>query len=91
MFGVLGIDFNLQSIGVATMVLFAVIDIVGSIPFIIGIKEKAGGKIFPLRATVVALGIMVLFLFLGESILHVIGLDTQSFAVAGSFVLFFII
>lgn len=84
-----GIAFDLKSIGVATMVLFAVIDIVGSIPLIINIKEKAGGRIFPMRATLVALGIMVLFLFLGESILNVIGLDTQSFAVAGSFVLFF--
>ena len=84
-----GIGFNLQHIGVATMVLFAVIDIVGSIPIIINIKEKAGGQIFPLRTTFVALFILVLFLFLGESILQVIGLDTQSFAVAGSFVLFF--
>jgi len=84
-----GIGFDLNSIGVATMVLFAVIDIVGSIPIIINIKEKAGGRIFPVRTTLVALFIMVLFLFLGESILSVIGLDTQSFAVAGSFVLFF--
>ena len=84
-----GIVFDIGSIGVASMVLFAVIDIVGSIPIIINIKEKAGGKIYPGRTTLVALGIMVLFLFLGESILNVIGLDTESFAVAGSFVLFF--
>ena len=84
-----GIGFDLKSIGVATMVLFAVIDIVGSIPIIIRIKEMAGGKIFPVRTTLAALFIMVLFLFLGESILGVIGLDVQSFAVAGSFVLFF--
>ncbi len=89
MLSILGIEFDLKSIGVATMVLFAVIDIVGSIPVIISIKEKAGGQIFPMRATIVALCIMVCFLFLGESILKVIGLDTQSFAVAGSFVLFF--
>jgi len=89
MLNIAGINFDLKSIGVTTMVLFAVIDILGSIPIIISIKEKAGGKIFPLRASLVALGIMVLFLFLGESILNVIGLDTESFAVAGSFVLFF--
>lgn len=83
-----GLTFNLSEIGVATMVLFAVIDIIGSIPIIIGIKEKAG-EIHPERATLVAFGIMVLFLFLGESILKIIHLDVKSFAVAGSFILFF--
>ncbi len=84
----MSLDFNFEDIGVASMVLFAVIDIIGSIPIIISIKEKAG-HIHPLRASIVALGIMVVFLFLGESILKAIHLDVHSFAVAGSFVLFF--
>ena len=59
--------FNLKEIGVATMVLFAVIDIFGTIPVIIALKEKTG-KIFPLRTATVALFILVGFLFVGESI-----------------------
>ena len=70
------------------MVLFAVIDIFGTIPMIIALKEKTGG-IYPLRASLVALMILVGFLFLGESILGVIGVGINEFAVAGSFVLFF--
>lgn len=81
-------NFDLVQIGKATMILFAVIDIIGSIPMIIQIKQKAGGLIFPLRATLVSVGIMIGVLFLGESILHVIGINIYSFAVAGSFVLF---
>ena len=80
--------FNLKEIGVATMVLFAVIDIFGTIPMIIALKEKTG-KIYPLRTSMVALLILVGFLFLGESILGVIGVGINEFAVAGSFVLFF--
>ena len=79
--------FNIKEIGVATMVLFAVIDIFGTIPMIIALKEKTG-KIFPLRTSLVALLILVGFLFLGESILGVIGVGINEFAVAGSFVLF---
>jgi|TARA_B110000438_G_C15600206_1_gene557659 multiple antibiotic resistance protein len=80
--------FNLKEIGVATMVLFAVIDIFGTIPVIIALKEKTG-KIFPLRTAAVALFILVGFLFVGESILGLIGVGINEFAVAGSFVLFF--
>jgi multiple antibiotic resistance protein len=80
--------FNLKEIGVATMVLFAVIDIFGTIPVIIALKEKTG-KIFPLRTAAVALIILVGFLFVGESILGLIGVGINEFAVAGSFVLFF--
>lgn len=86
MFSELG--FSTKEIGVASMVLFAVIDIVGSIPVIIKIKKNAG-EISPLKASLVALCIMVAFLFLGESLLGVIGIGTNEFAVAGSFVLFF--
>lgn len=71
------------------MILFAVIDIVGSIPVIIEIRRKAG-SIHPEKATVVSLFIMLLFLFLGENILKLIGLDIHSFAIAGSLVLFFL-
>ncbi|MCT4582200.1 MAG: MarC family protein [Flavobacteriales bacterium] len=86
MFSELG--FSTKEIGVASMVLFAVIDIVGSIPIIIKIKKNAG-EISPLKASLVAFSIMVAFLFLGESLLGVIGIGTNEFAVAGSFVLFF--
>lgn len=81
-------DFNIYEIGRATMVLFAVIDVFGSIPIIIKIK-KSVGEIHPLRATVVALIIMVAFLYLGESILGLFHVSVKEFAVAGSFILFF--
>jgi multiple antibiotic resistance protein len=81
-------EFNWAEIGVATMVLFAVIDIIGSVPIIISVKQKVG-DVSPLRATLVACGIMLAFLFLGESLLKLIGVDVKSFSVAGSFVLFF--
>ena len=80
----LSVDQILQS----TMVLFAVIDIVGSIPVLMDIKGKAG-DIHPGRATLVSLGIMLAFLFIGESIITFLGVDINSFAVAGSFILFF--
>ncbi len=82
------LGLNTKEIGVATMVLFAVIDIVGSIPIIIKIKKNAG-EISPFKASLVAFSIMISFLFLGESLLGVIGIGTSEFAVAGSFVLFF--
>ena len=79
--------FSWQETFTATMVLFAVIDIIGSLPIIIQIKQRAG-KINPIRTTAVSLGIMIAFLLLGEKILSVIGIGVNSFAVAGSFVLF---
>ena len=82
----LGLD--LIQIGTATMVLFAVVDIIGSIPLIIDIKQKVG-KIEVVKASITALLIMILFLYLGESILKIIGIDVGSFAIAGSFILFF--
>ncbi len=72
----------------STMVLFAVIDIIGSIPILVDVKQKAG-DIHAGRATLVALGIMLAFLILGERIIGFLGVDVNSFAVAGSFVLFF--
>lgn len=76
-------------IGKAFLILFAVIDIIGGIPLILQVRQKAG-KIYPARATLVSLAIMVTFLYLGETILGVVGIDVRSFAVAGSLVLFFI-
>lgn len=80
---------SLTEIGKAFVILFAVIDIVGGIPMILQVRQKAG-KIYPLRAMLVSLGIMVVFLFVGEKLLGVVGVDVRSFAVAGSLVLFFI-
>jgi multiple antibiotic resistance protein len=71
----------------ATMVLFAVVDIVGSIPIIIKLKEQSG-EIYALRTSVVSLVIMISFLILGESILSLFGVNVESFAVAGSIILF---
>lgn len=71
------------------MVLFAVIDIIGSIPIIIGLRAKFG-HIESEKASVISGIIMIVFLFVGEEILHLIGIDVHSFAVAGSFVLFFL-
>jgi multiple antibiotic resistance protein len=82
-------SLDITQIGKATMILFAVIDIVGSIPIIIDIRQKAT-TIYPLRATIISMVIMIGTLFLGESILDIIGVNINSFAVAGSFVLFFI-
>jgi len=81
--------FDLVQIGKAFLILFAVIDIVGGIPMILQVRQKAG-KLYPLRAMLVSLGIMVVFLFVGEKILGAVGVDVRSFAVAGSLVLFFI-
>ena len=80
-------EISLTEIVSATMVLFAVIDILGSIPIILDIKKKAG-EVHPERATLVAMVIMFAFLFVGERIITFIGVDVSSFAVAGSFVLF---
>jgi multiple antibiotic resistance protein len=79
--------FNLNEIFKATMVLFAVIDIIGSIPIIIKIKETAG-DIHANRITLVSLVIMIAFLVTGESILMLFGVNVESFAVAGAFILF---
>ena len=82
-------NLNFKEIATATMVLFAVIDIIGSIPLIISLREKAG-KIKSARASVIAAVVMVVFLFLGEEILKLIGINVNEFAVAGSFILFFL-
>ncbi len=81
--------FSLKEILSVSMVLFAIIDILGAIPVIIQLRQKAG-HIQSEKATLVALVLMILFLFLGEQLLHIIGLDISSFAIAGSLVIFFI-
>jgi len=70
-----------------TFTLFAVIDIVGSVPLLITLKHKMGG-IREFRATLISGGLMLLFLFAGERFLGILGLDVKSFAVGGSVVIF---
>ncbi|MAV81578.1 MAG: hypothetical protein CMD12_06370 [Flavobacteriales bacterium] len=82
-------EFNYKEIFAAFMILFAVIDIVGNIPIIVDLRKKAG-HIQSGKASIIAGVIMIFFLFIGENILSLIGIDVNSFAVAGSFVLFFI-
>ena len=82
-------NFNFKEIFTAFMVLFAVIDIVGNIPIIIDLRKKVG-HIQSEKASLIAGVIMIVFLFLGQSLLKLIGIDVYSFAVAGSFILFFI-
>ena len=81
------LDF--REIITVSMVLFAVIDIVGTIPIIVDLRQKHG-HIESEKASIVAGIIMIMFLFVGEELLNLIGIDVHSFAVAGSFVLFFL-
>lgn len=83
------LNFNLREIFTAGMVLFAVIDIVGSVPIIIDLRQKVG-HIKSEKASIVAMILLIIFLFVGESILNLIGIDVSSFAIAGSFILFFL-
>jgi len=78
---------NFKEIISVTLILFSVIDILGSIPIIIDLRKKAG-QISSIKATVVAGVIMLLFLFLGDTILKLFGLDVASFSIAGAVVLF---
>ena len=80
---------NLKEILTVSAILFAVIDVIGSIPAILAVRTKVG-TIHPEKATLVSLLIMVVFLFIGENILNFLGVDVSSFAIAGSLVLFFL-
>jgi len=82
-------EFNFKEIFTAFMVLFAVIDIIGNIPIIIDLRKRVG-HIQSEKASIIAGVIMIIFLFLGKSLLSLIGIDVNSFAVAGAFILFFI-
>jgi len=79
----------IKEIFTASIILFAVIDIIGNIPLIISLREKVG-HIQSEKASLIAAIIMIGFLFIGEEILKLIGIDINSFAVAGSFVIFFL-
>ena len=82
-------EINLKEILTASMILFAVIDIIGSIPIIINLRQKVG-HIQSEKASIVAMLIMIIFLFLGTQILKLIGIDVYSFSVAGALVIFFL-
>ena len=81
--------FNFIEVIAAFMVLFAVFDIFGSIPVIIDIKSKTG-QVESGKASLVAFFIMLLFLFIGEPLLGIFGVDISSFAIAGSLILLFL-
>lgn len=80
---------NFKEIFTAFMILFAVIDIIGNIPIIIDLRKKHG-HIQSEKASIIAGVILVMFLFVGENILSLIGIGVNSFAVAGAFIIFFI-
>jgi len=82
-------NFDFREIATVGMVLFAVIDIVGTIPIVVDLRAKHG-HIESGKASLAAAVIMIVFLFIGEEFLKLIGIDVHSFAVAGSFVLFFL-
>jgi len=82
-------SLNLHEILTVSTILFAVIDIVGSIPVLLQIKTKVG-FIKAEQATIVSFLILIVFLFLGETILKFLGVDVKSFAIAGSLVIFFL-
>lgn len=79
--------FSIDELLTVTFTLFAVIDIIGSIPLLISLKQKMGG-IRELRATLISGALMVIFLYVGEKFLSILGLDVRSFAVGGSIVIF---
>jgi multiple antibiotic resistance protein len=78
---------TLINIFTVTMVLFAVIDITGSIPIIAQLKKKTG-DVAPFKTTIIAFILMLLFLFIGEPLLNLFSVDISSFAIAGAVVLF---
>lgn len=80
-------DFNFQQMASAFIVLFAVIDIIGSIPIIISLKEK-GKEVNALKATVISFALMLGFFYAGDGLLRLFHVDIESFAVGGAFVIF---
>ena len=82
-------NFDFKQIATITMILFAVIDVVGSLPVLLDLQSKHG-KIQSEKATLVSGAIMIVFMFIGEQILKLIGIDVNSFAIAGSFIIFFL-
>ena len=82
-------DFDFKEFISATMILFAIIDIVGNIPLIVLFREKFK-VIESEKASIISLLIMVLFLYIGEALLNLLGVDINSFAVAGSIIILFL-
>ncbi|MEO7209543.1 MAG: MarC family protein [Chitinophagaceae bacterium] len=80
-------EFSFNALLTVTFTLFAVIDIVGSVPLLVALKEKMGG-IRTLQATLISGALMLVFLWVGEDFLNILGLDVHSFAVGGSIVIF---
>ena len=80
---------DIKEIFSVSLILFSVIDIIGSVPFIIQIKKREG-RIYAEKATLISAALMVVFLYLGQSILNLFGLDVASFAVAGAIVIFIV-
>jgi multiple antibiotic resistance protein len=87
--GIIAEMINFKEIFSVTLILFSVIDILGSIPFIIQIRKREG-RIHAEKATIISAVLMVAFLYLGVSILELFGLDIASFAVAGAIVIFIV-
>lgn len=83
-------NLSANEIITVTFTLFAVIDMVGNVPVLASLRAKMGGEIRSLQATIASGGLMILFLFIGQQFLNILGLDVQSFAVAGSIVIFII-
>lgn len=81
-------DFSSKEILTVSFTLFAVIDMLGSIPVLISLRDKMGGVIRSTQATLASGALMILFLFVGRQFLKLLGLDIKSFAVAGSIVIF---
>ena len=83
-------DFAINEIITVSFTLFAVIDMVGNIPVFASLRAKMGGEIRSLQATLASGALMIFFLLIGQQFLKILGLDVQSFAVAGSIVIFII-
>ncbi len=81
-------EYSYKELLSVTFTLFAVIDMIGSIPVLASLRAKMGGQIKSTQATLVSGGLMILFLFVGNEFLKILGLDVKSFAVAGSIVIF---
>ncbi len=83
-------NIAIREILTVTFTLFAVIDMVGNVPVLASLRIKMGGEIRSTQATLASGALMILFLFIGQQFLNLLGLDVQSFAVAGSIVIFII-
>lgn len=83
-------SISIKEIITVSFTLFAVIDMLGNVPVLASLRAKMGGEIRSLQATIASGGLMILFLFIGKQFLNILGLDVQSFAVAGSIVIFII-